>query len=152
MDEESAVVERHDAESARAVVERYLEIWKRRDPVLLAQFHALDGVVESPMYATRNGRKAIEEAYRAFFTSFPDASQVSDAIVVEPPHVALFTTITATHVNEFFGLPGTGRRIEFRNCQQIEMQDGVMAHVRRIYDFTGVLVQIGVLRAKPAKP
>jgi hypothetical protein len=30
--------------------------------------------------------------------------------------------------------------------------DGLIEHERRIYDFTGLLVQIGVLRAKPAKP
>jgi uncharacterized protein (TIGR02246 family) len=141
-----------DAQAVRAVIERYVEVSKRRDPVALASFHTLDGVVESPMYATRCGRSSIEEAYRAFFTSFPDATQTIDALVVEPPRVALFTTIAATHVNEFFGLPGTGRRIEFRTGQQIDMQEGLMAHVRRVYDFTGLLVQVGVLRAKPAKP
>jgi hypothetical protein len=28
--------------------------------------------------------------------------------------------------------------------------DGLIVHERRIYDFTGMLVQIGVLKAKPA--
>jgi hypothetical protein len=31
-------------------------------------------------------------------------------------------------------------------------EQGLVAHERRIYDFTGLLVQLGVLRAKPAKP
>ena len=48
-----------------------------RNPAALAQYHAADGVVESPMYQTRRGRAAIEEAYRAFFTSFPDATRKS---------------------------------------------------------------------------
>jgi len=30
------------------------------------------------------------------------------------------------------------------------VKDGLIAHERRIYDFTGMLVQIGVLKAKPA--
>jgi hypothetical protein len=35
----------------------------------------------------------------------------------------------------------------------MEMDDqGLIAHERRIYDFTGLLVRLGVLRAKPAKP
>jgi hypothetical protein len=147
--EQTAVV---DATALRAMINRYLDVWQRRDPATLADFHAAEGVVESPMYATLRGRKAIESAYRAFFTSFPDATSATDAVVAEPPHVALFTTISATHVNEFFGLPGTGRRVEFRNCQLMRIEDGAIAHVRRIYDFTGVLVQVGVLRAKPAKP
>ena len=104
------------------------------------------------MYGTRVGRKAIEEAYRAFWTSFPDATYELEAIVIEPPHMAAFTTVTATHMNDFFGLPGTKRRIEIRGSRLLRMDGELIMHERRIYDFTGVLVQVGVLRAKPAKP
>ena len=137
----------------QALAERYLETWKRRDPVSIADLHAVDGVVESPIYATLRGRKAVEDSFRAFFTSFPDATLVVDEIVIDPPHVAAFTTVNATHVNDFFGMPGTNRRIEFRNARLMRWNEhGLIAHERRIYDFTGLLVQLGVLRAKPAKP
>jgi steroid delta-isomerase-like uncharacterized protein len=140
-------------DTLQGLAERYVETWKRRDPAAIAQFHASDAVGESPMYATLNGRKAIEDAFRAFFTSFPDATLEVDAILVDPPRVAIFTTVNATHVNEFFGMPGTNRHIEFRNARLLKMNDhGLIAHERRIYDFTGLLVQLGVLRAKPAKP
>jgi steroid delta-isomerase-like uncharacterized protein len=140
-------------DTLQGLAERYVETWKRRDPASIAQFHASDAVGESPMYATLNGRKAIEDAFRAFFTSFPDATLEVDAILVDPPRVAIFTTVNATHVNEFFGMPGTNRHIEFRNARLLKMNDhGLIAHERRIYDFTGLLVQLGVLRAKPAKP
>jgi len=141
-----------DAAEIRTLVGRFLDTWKRKDASAAAQFHTLDGVAESPMYGTLNGRKAIEEGYRAFFTSFPDATLQLETMVVDPPHVAVFMTMTATHVNEFFGLPGTGRRIDVRNCHLMRIEDGSIAHVRRIYDFTGILLQVGVLRAKPAKP
>jgi steroid delta-isomerase-like uncharacterized protein len=135
------------------IAERYVELWRRRDPTQIALSHASNGVAESPMYATLRGRKAIEDASRAFFTSFPDATMEIDAILVDAPRVAIFTTVNATHVNEFFGLPGTNRHIEFRNARLMEMDElGLIAHERRIYDFTGLLLQIGVLRAKPAKP
>jgi steroid delta-isomerase-like uncharacterized protein len=137
----------------QAVIERFMDTWQRRDLAAIARCYREDGVVESPMYATLRGRKAIEEANRAFFTSFPDATFAVESTVIDPPHVALFTTVNATHMNDFFGLPGTNKRIEFRNSRLFEMDDqGLVAHERRIYDFTGVLVQIGVLRAKPAKP
>jgi len=55
-------------------------------------------------------------------------------------------------VNDFFGMAGTGRHLEFRNARLMEMEDlGLIRHERRIYDFTGLLVQLGILRAKPAK-
>jgi len=137
----------------RAVIERYMETWHRRDPAAIARCHQENGVVESPMYATLRGRKAIEDASRAFFTSFPDATFTIESMVIDPPRVAMFTTVNATHMNDFFGLPGTNRPLMFRNSRLFEIDDqGLIAHERRIYDFTGVLVQIGVLRAKPAKP
>jgi steroid delta-isomerase-like uncharacterized protein len=137
----------------KAIVERFTESWQRRDPAGLAQHHAPDGVAESPMYATLRGRKAIEDAYRAFFTSFPDATIDVENIIVDPPYVVVFTTVTATHQNDFFGLPGTNRHVDFRMSRLMKMNDhGLIEHERRIYDFTGLLVQIGVLRAKPAKP
>ena len=136
----------------QAVSDRLQDAFRRRDAIGMAACHTLDGVVESPMFATLRGRKAIEEAHRAFFTSFPDATMTVNAIVVDPPHVALFATMSGTHVNEFFGLPGTGRRIEFRLSGLYQMEGDLIAHETRIYDFTGVLVQVGVLRAKPAKP
>ena len=140
-------------EELQGIAEQYVEAWKRRDPAAIAQYHASDGVAESPTYATLRGRKAIEDASRAFFTSFPDATFEIDAILVDSPRVALFTTVNATHVNEFFGMPGTNRHIEFRYARLMETNDqGLIMHERRIYDFTGLLVQIGVLRAKPAKP
>jgi len=136
----------------QVITTEYLETWTKRQPEAIARHHAIEGIAESPMYSTLNGRKAIEDAARAFFTSFPDAAQKIDTIVIDPPLVGVFQTVNATHVNEFFGLPGTGRRIEFRMSRLIRMNDeGLIVHERRIYDFTGLLVQIGVLRAKPAK-
>jgi steroid delta-isomerase-like uncharacterized protein len=136
----------------QAVSDRYLEAFERRDPIALAALHTPNGIVESPMFATLRGRKAIEDAQRAFFASFPDAATSVEATVVDPPHIAMFLTMNATHVNEFFGLPGTGRHIEFRLSRLLRMEGDLIAHETRIYDFTGLLVQVGVLKAKPAKP
>jgi C-1 hydroxylase len=141
-----------DRAELQTFADRYVATWNRRNPAALAQYHAADGVAESPMYQTRRGRAAIEEAYRAFFTSFPDATISVEALVIDAPRLALFTTISATHVNEFFGLPGTNRRIEFRNARLFEFDDGLIKRDLRIYDFTGILVKVGVLRALPAKP
>ena len=146
------VTRAEDVAAIRSLVERFLETWERKDAAAAAAFHANNGVAESPMFGTLNGRQAIEDGYRAFFTSFPDASTQVDSMVIEPPHVALFTTTTATHANDFFGLPGTGRRIDFRSGHLMRVENGSVTHVRRIYDFTGILLQLGVLRAKPAKP
>ena len=141
-----------DRAHLEALADRFVEAFKRRDPEAMAACHAVDGVAESPMYATLKGRRAIEDAYRAFVTSFPDATTDVDTVLIDPPCIAVFATINATHMNEFFGLPGTNRRIEFRIARLFEVENGLIARDRRIYDFTGILLQVGLLRAKPAKP
>lgn len=137
----------------QAIVERHLDTWQRHDVPALAGFHSPDGVVESPMYGTRRGRTEIEDAYRAFFRSFPDARMDREAILIDPPNVAIFITVGGTQSDEFFGLRGTTKHIDIRSARFMQFNDdGSIVHERRIYDFTGVLVQLGVLRAKPGKP
>jgi predicted ester cyclase len=135
-----------------AFVNRHHASMARQDPVALAADHAAEGVIVSPMFATVRGRAAIEGSYRALFTSFPDWEITPDAIVVDPPRVAVLGTAHATHVNDFFGHPGTNRKIEIPLVRYMTFENGGIMEERRIYDFTGLLVQIGVLRAKPARP
>jgi steroid delta-isomerase-like uncharacterized protein len=137
----------------RSLVERNLDAWQRHDVAALVASHATDAIVESPMFGTRRGRTELEESYRAFFKSFPDVTLSSDALLVDPPHVAVFTQFGGTHMDEFFGLPGTNKHVDMRVARFLVFDDsGLIALERRIYDFTGLLLQIGVLRAKPAKP
>src|SRR5436190_1038526 len=117
----------------QAALDRLQEAVNRRDPDAIAACHTPNGIIESPMFATLRGRKAIEEAQRAFFTSFPDAATTVDATLIDPPHVGVFLTMHATHVNEFFGLPGTGRRIEVRMARLMRMEGDLVAHETRIY-------------------
>ena len=46
--------------------------------------------------------------------------------------------------------PGSGRRVQFDCVLILDIDNGLITHERRIYDFTGVLIQLGVLRGKPA--
>jgi steroid delta-isomerase-like uncharacterized protein len=135
-----------------AFVQRHLASMARQDSVALAADHVENGVIVSPIFATVNGRAAIEKSYRSLFTSFPDWTIKPDVIVVDPPHVVVLGTAHATHVNEFYGHPGTNKKIEIPLVRYMTIENGGITEERRVYDFTGLLVQIGVLRAKPAKP
>jgi predicted ester cyclase len=140
----------HDA--LEAFVRRHIETFNGHEPAALAAQHALDGVVESPMFANLRGRVAIEESYRSFLTAFPDAVFTLDTVVVDTPRVAVFLKMKATHAGELFGLPGTQKRVQVPMARLMTVDESLIAHERRIYDFTGLLVQLGVLLAKPARP
>ena len=48
------------------------------------------------------------------------------------------------------GIPGTGKRVEFDCVLIFDFEDGRIKRERRVYDFTGLLIQLGVLKSKPA--
>jgi steroid delta-isomerase-like uncharacterized protein len=126
-------------------------LWRRRDSAGLAKAHADDGVVESPIFGTVRGRAAIENSYAGLFRAFPDSTIDSQALIIDGDHVVQLFKWHATHANEMFGLPATGRQFTIHGALVYLFGNGHIQHERRIYDFTGLLVQIGVLRPRPAK-
>ena len=132
-----------------AVLARRQDAWQRRDPVALAEDHAVHGTLVSPIFAKIQGRDAIRKSYESLFQSFPDWTLGDDPPLIDGDRVAVPFRTTATHAGRFLGLDGTGRRCEIQGVLLMDMRDGLIAHERRIYDFTGLLIQVGVLRGKP---
>jgi predicted ester cyclase len=135
-----------------AFFERQQQQWETRDPEALAGGHASDGTIVSPIFRTVRGQREILESYHALFATFPDWRYVATDLLIDSDRVAQPFTVSATHVGEFMGIAGTGRKFEFDGIRLFEMRDGLIAQERRFYDFTALLMQLGVLRAKPAKP
>jgi steroid delta-isomerase-like uncharacterized protein len=124
--------------------------WHAHDAASLTADHAPDGVVVSPTGGVLEGRIEIERIYRVWFTAFPDLVFTTEDLIVDEHRAALLCRMTGSHAGEFFGMPPTGRRIEVAGAFIYRLDSGLIAHERRILDFTGLLVQVGVLRAKPA--
>jgi steroid delta-isomerase-like uncharacterized protein len=125
--------------------------WEARDHRGLADGHAPDSIIESPMFGRLQGREAIGESYANLFTIFPDWCLTIDDLVIDGQRVVQVFSVTATHVGEFMGLPGTNRRFTIQGVRVFQMGDGLIRHEKRMYDFTALLVQVGVLKAKPAR-
>lgn len=131
-----------------AFLESRLEAWRDRDSEVLAAGHAPDGIVISPMFTTIKGREAIAASYDALFRAFPDWDHTLEPPCVDGVRVAQLFHSRATHRGDFMGLPGTGKRFEIQGVHLFEMRDGLIAVDRRVYDFTGLLIQLGVLRGR----
>ena len=72
-----------------------------------------------------------------------------DDVVAELGRAAVFFQITGTHQGDFLGLSPTGKRIEFRGVFLQEWKKNQIVNERRIYDFSGLLIKLGVLKVKP---
>ena len=133
-----------------AVIERRDTAMNRRDVAALTALHADDGVVESLMAGTVEGRGAIADVYHAWFTAFPDVVIRTDQVLVDGDRAVQFATIAGTDLGGFMGVPATQKPFRMPIVFLYTLCDGQITYERRIYDFTGLLVQIGVLKAKPA--
>jgi hypothetical protein len=47
------------------------------------------------------------------------------------------------------GLPASGRKAQFQGVRILRIENNLIQDEQRLYDFTSLLMQVGVLRAKP---
>ena len=137
-------------EEIAALFDRRDAAWRLRDASALAADHALDGVVVSPTGGVLRGGREIERIYRVWFTAFSDfaftAEACSSTTTAPPssPAPAARTRGSSSGCRPPAGASTSACGFFYR------FEGSFIAHERRILDFTGLLVQVGVLRAKPA--
>lgn len=125
------------------------QLWRDRDAAGLAEGHTDDGTLESPIFRTVTGGRNIAVSYTTLFDIFPDWDFEPEDLLIDGDRVAQPFTASATHEGEFMGLAGSGKRFTIQGVRLFRMRDGRIAHERRYYDFTGLLIQLGVLKGKP---
>jgi steroid delta-isomerase-like uncharacterized protein len=123
--------------------------WRNRDAEALTRAHASDGTIVSPIFRTVTGARAIAQSYTTLFEIFPDWDLEAEDLLIDGDRVAQPFTVTATLQGEFMGMPGTGKEFTIQGVRVFTMRDDLIGHERRYYDFTGLLMQIGVLKGKP---
>jgi steroid delta-isomerase-like uncharacterized protein len=135
----------------RTFVTRYVEAWERASIPMLGTSFAEDAEVASPMFHTVRGRASIEASFRDLFRALADWKFTVDDIVIDTvggERAVVIATAQFTHAGDLFGFPGSGRRINNRTVLAHRFESGLIKAETRLYDFTGLMVQLGVLKAK----
>ena len=84
------------------------------------------------------------------FSAFLDLTTKVESLIIDGNSAVMVVSLEGTHIGEFLGLEPTGNRFIMPAVFFYQLENGKIVRERRIYDFTGLLVQIGVLKAKPA--
>jgi steroid delta-isomerase-like uncharacterized protein len=124
-------------------------VWQRHDIAALLEDHAEDGEVASPLRGNVKGRAAIQNIYSEWFSSFPDAKYSTEHVLIDGDRAVQFVTMIGTQKGDFCGLAPTGKKFEVHCAFLFFFAGGKIAREIRIYDFTGMLLQLGVLKVKP---
>jgi steroid delta-isomerase-like uncharacterized protein len=132
-----------------ALFDRRQAAYDNLDAAALAADYAEDAVISSPTTGTHTGRAAAESTLRTVFSAFADLKITRVAQIVDGDHVAQVLRMEGTNLGGFLGLPASGRKFGCDAAFFFELRDRHIVRERRIYDFTGLLVQVGVLKARP---
>ena len=137
----------------RSFLDQFALAWGQSDAAALGACYTDDCVVISPIFRTMKGRAQVEKSYVDIFNAFdPQIVRVEDLVIGSevPARAVVIWNVHNVHVGEIFGMPASGKRIEQTIAYILTLRDGRIAKEVRLYDFTSLLMQVGVLRAKPA--
>ncbi len=133
-----------------AILERHRGSFASRDSARLAADHVENGTFSSPAAGTVTGRKHIREVYDYWLEAFPDMVFTWGEPIIEGDRAALFWRFSGTLSGKFYGEAKAGTRIEFRGAGEYVLTPEGIVRVDHLFDFTGTLVNAGVLKVKPA--
>jgi steroid delta-isomerase-like uncharacterized protein len=136
-------------EQIASLFERRRAAFDRQDAAALAADYTGDCTIESPSGGTHHGPAAAERVLANVFDAL-DVTLHQEAIIIDGDSVAEVVSIEGKDVGDFLGLPPTGKTFHVPGVFLYELKDGLIARERRIYDFTALLIQTGLLKAKPA--
>ena len=136
----------------RSFIDRFVRAWESQDPAKVAACYADGCEVVSPIFSTLHGRAEVEKSFTDLIKAFAlQRIRVDEAVIgsEDPARAAIVLNMQSTHVGEVFGVPGSGKKIERTIAFFLTLKDGAIVREQRIYDFTSMLMELGVLKVKP---
>jgi steroid delta-isomerase-like uncharacterized protein len=128
---------------------RRQDAWRMHDAAALAADHTEDCTLTSPMAGLVSGRGSIKSVYKVWFNGFPDFALTDEELVIDEDRVVQISIASGTDTGGFMGLPATGKAFRIPTVYFYQLRDGQISRFRTVYDFTGILIQIGMLKARP---
>ena len=133
-----------------AMFARREEAFEEMDAIALAADYTDDAVIDSPAGGTHQGPAAAAKVFDGLFHAFADHTRLQEDLLIDGNRVAQVLTLEGTNLGGLMGLPPSGKHFRLPAVFVYELRGTKIARERRIFDFTSMLVQIGVLKARPA--
>jgi steroid delta-isomerase-like uncharacterized protein len=136
--------------SKRKAVEQharsYFDAFARRDPDGMAAHWDPDGVEEVVPMSPLRGPAAIAAYFRELFAAVPDLEATVSRVVTDDRHAAVEWRATGSFDGApFQGIAPTGRRIELRGFDLLEIEEGRILSNTVYFDGASFARQIGML-------
>lgn len=117
------------------------EAYEARDLNALAATYAEDCVVESPVRGTLTGRAEVQRHFERIFKLIPDLSLETENVIVMGDQAVVSSNMTGTDVGGFFTGQPSPATFRMRAVLFFTIRNNQIVHERRLYDFSGILLQ-----------
>ncbi len=136
------------AEVARAVFAAIT----RKDPGGVVSVGAPGYVDDFVAIGEIRGHDAIRAFFSELFAAFPDFEMVIDKVIADETSAAVQWHATGTFTGgPFQGISPTGRRVELRGADVMQISDGLIQHNTIYYDGAAFARQIGMLPSRGSR-
>ncbi len=132
------------SEENKAIARKFFRMFELGDPSMADEFVATD-YYNHDAPDPSIGLEGVKSAVIAFKKAFPDA-QVNIAYqLAEGDKVASRYTWSGTHQGEFYGVPATGKRVNWTATVTFRIADGKIREAWLNSDQWGLMQQLGVI-------
>lgn len=127
-----------------------ISAWNTHDPHQIDALFSSDCVLNDCAIAEPlRGHRGLRRAVLFNFLAFPDVRFEMVSQVCQGDRIALEWRATGTQRGRFMGIPATGRAVILDGVTLLTVRDGLICHLRRMWDIAGVIRQLGLLPELP---
>jgi steroid delta-isomerase-like uncharacterized protein len=136
-------------ETNKELLERYVELYNAGDLDACMELYA-DDASQRMHDGVFEGIDAIAERLARDLTAFPDANYVVDSFFAAGDRFADEWTFTGTNsgplrLPDGTEIPPTGKRVEIKGMEYVEVRDGKIVVDNLYYDFLAAVTQLGLV-------
>ena len=127
----------------------YFDALASRDAATVAAHWHREGIYDSVPLGVFRGPDAVRRVYQEMFTAIPDMRTIVDRITADDRVAAVQWRASGTFSGgPLRGVEPTGRQIEVRGIDSLEIEDGKILRTTSVYDGTAVARGMGLLPAE----
>lgn len=131
-------------EHNKALTRRLLDAFATGDTATLEELVAEDFVQHGPDIPPT--REALFHFHAVFHVAFPDGQFIADDMIGEGEKVLIRWTMRGTQTGPWFGVPPTGRKVDFTGMDLWRFSEGRLAEAWFVGDNLTLMKQLGRLK------
>ena len=130
-------------EENKQIVRRYQEIYNNNILDELSEV-VLEGLLTPKiMPGVGEGLEGARKVHMTTLIGMPDWHTAIDDLIGEGDKVVARITMTGTHTGDFFGIPATGKHVNFSGIYIVRLENGKIVEHWGEEDSLGLLKQLG---------